>query len=362
MAFRDTILIIDDTPKQLDLLISLLQKDFDLQVASSGKEAIELLKTSQEISLILLDIIMPGMNGYELCYHLKNNEKAKDIPIIFLTAIDEKDYIIEGFNAGAVDYITRPFHPAEVKARINTHLELKHNKDIILKQSSDRKELIQIMCHDLANTASFMSSVLALSKLHDLTVDDLVSDMDIAIKNVTELIYMVKNLSTLDENSRQFPLEKQSLLFMVQESIHILNHQLKEKNIEVTVDIPKHLKITVERVSFINSVLNNLLTNAIKFSYPKSKIILSASEAKGQIFFSVKDFGIGMSTDFKKNLFDIHKLSSRPGTNGEIGTGYGLPLVKKFITVYGGEIEVLSQTSDQSEIHGTTVNITFPKK
>lgn len=135
---KPTILVVDDTPDNLDLMGDLLMDDYKVKVANSGKKALDIIQTGQPPDLILLDIMMPEMDGYDVCTVLKSNEETKNIPVIFLTAktniIDEQ----KGFEIGAVDYITKPISPAIVMARVKTHLDL-HNKNVYLEKLVDQR-------------------------------------------------------------------------------------------------------------------------------------------------------------------------------------------------------------------------------
>ena len=135
---KPTILVVDDTPDNLDLMGDLLMDDYKVKVANSGKKALDIIQTGQPPDLILLDIMMPEMDGYDVCTILKSNEETKNIPVIFLTAktniIDEQ----KGFEIGAVDYITKPISPAIVMARVKTHLDL-HNKNVYLEKLVDQR-------------------------------------------------------------------------------------------------------------------------------------------------------------------------------------------------------------------------------
>jgi len=137
------VLIVDDTPENIQVISGILyQKGVNITIAQSGREA---LKTAsrQRPDLVLLDIIMPEMNGFEVCKRLKKNPATKDIPIIFLTAKTQPEDIVKGFELGAVDYVTRPFNPAELLSRVFTHLELKKSRDLLSAQSQQRKELLE---------------------------------------------------------------------------------------------------------------------------------------------------------------------------------------------------------------------------
>ena len=134
---RFKLLIVDDLPENIKVLGKSLQRDeYLISFATSGEQAIE-MATSNELDLILLDIMMPGMDGYEVCRRLKAEERTRQIPIIFITAKTEKKDIVRGFEAGAVDYVTKPFNTAELFARVQTHLDLSHSKRIIQNQAEE---------------------------------------------------------------------------------------------------------------------------------------------------------------------------------------------------------------------------------
>ena len=142
---------------------------------------------------------------------------------------------------------------------------------------------------------------------------------------------------------------------MVDECIGMIHLKSKKKSIEIKMNILEEHEVLVERTSFINSVLMNILTNAIKFSNPGSTVQISSQKVDNQIFISFKDEGIGMDQDMLESIFQIENLKSRRGTEGETGTGFGMPLIKKFLSKYGGSISICS--SDLEKNHGTEVVI-----
>ena len=152
---------------------------------------------------------------------------------------------------------------------------------------------------------------------------------------------------------------------MIEEAIGLMEFQLKGKNITVEIDIDPEREVLVEKTSFINSVINNLITNAIKFSYPKSKIeikeIRNSANNAGENFIEIciRDYGIGMSEKMVRDIFDVTKKTSRPGTNKEVGTGFGMPLVHQFVISYGGKIQITSteESGGKQNDSGTEVTI-----
>lgn len=175
-----------------------------------------------------------------------------------------------------------------------------------------------------------------------------------ATKNCMEILDSVKKMYTIQDQKYTVDLKDINLFESVQTSVIIFKNLLHEKEIEIDIKIPKDFYINVDTNSFTHSVIDNLITNAIKFSYPNSKIEITASQNETQIVLSVKDFGIGIPEKILESIFDITKPTSRPGTKGEVGTGYGMPLVKKFIEMSGGSIEIKSIVKPEKD-HGTEV-------
>jgi DNA-binding response OmpR family regulator len=162
------ILIVDDTRVNLQLLGKILMKvHYELAIANSGYEALDMVKEVKP-DLILLDVMMPGIDGYDVCKALKSSPDTKDIPVIFLTAKSEKEDIVTGFDLGAVDYVTKPFNSAELLARVKTHLELKYARDLLAKQNEKLKQLndvknefLGMAAHDLRNPIGSITTTLS---------------------------------------------------------------------------------------------------------------------------------------------------------------------------------------------------------
>ncbi len=139
---KQKLLIVDDAPANIREITELLKSDYKVVFATSGPKALEIIRTSSQPDLILLDIIMPEMDGIEVCKRLKSSPDTQDIPIIFLTAKTESEDIIKGFQIGAVDYVTKPFNAAELYSRVHTHMDLKRSNERLKLEIVERKKLI----------------------------------------------------------------------------------------------------------------------------------------------------------------------------------------------------------------------------
>ena len=351
------ILIADDLQKNIQVIGTILRKEgFQINVAVNGKQALDLAEKTVP-DLILLDIMMPGGDGIETCRKLKEHRTLKKIPIIFISAKSEPKDILRGFEVGGSDYVLKPFNSNELLARVKNHLEVKFYREMLEKLSYERQELIHILCHDLANPIVGILGVLEiLEEVESLEeAKKYFSYLDKGAKNAYGIIELVRKLEKLDRRDFNLDLQLENLSELIDESIGMIYLKSQKKSLEIVTNIPEEHKVLVERTSFINSVLMNILTNSIKFSNPGGSVEISSQKVKDQIFISFKDEGIGMNQKTLESIFHIENLKSRKGTEGETGTGFGMPLIKKFLGKYGGNISIYS--SDSKEKHGTEVVI-----
>ncbi|MDT8448115.1 MAG: hybrid sensor histidine kinase/response regulator [bacterium] len=353
------VLIVDDTLQNIQVLGSVLRNaKLQVSVAQTGKQALVLAEKLKP-DLILLDVMMPEMDGFTACRELKAREATRDIPVIFLTAKVQAEDIVRGLELGAVDYITKPFNATELLVRVRNHLERTLGQRKIVEQNDERRELLHILCHDLANS---FSSIMSFLSIED---EELAENLPVfkplmvsSAQNGLDLIGMVRQMRALDEGKIALKPQIHCLRDMVDRSMSLLDRRFEAKRIEVQIEVSRGLWVEVEEISFVNSVLNNLLTNAVKFSPSGSSVTITAQAAGQEICLCVGDQGIGIPEAVQRHLFDVNKSASRLGTEGEVGTGFGLPLVAKFVERYGGRIEINSMTSGAQS--GTRVCVYLP--
>jgi len=363
---KNLVLIVDDNPENLKVLGQIIRKKgHNLTFAQDGESALISVSTKQP-DLVLLDIMMPGMDGYEVCKRMKEKPEIKDIPIIFLTAKTEQEDIIKGFEIGAVDYVTKPFNTHELLMRVDTHLELKNARDIILHQktslesaNASKDKFFSIIAHDLSNLFNGLLSFsdILTNKTIALTEKDKNEFLGIIQQSSQQGFALLRNLlewSRVQTGRIYFQPEHQNLKSVVDSNIMLLNGNAKAKNINLLCDISSTFLIFVDSNMF-NTVIRNLLSNAIKFTPENGKITVSA-EKKGKFAeISITDTGVGISAQEIPKLFRIDISHTTIGTGKEKGTGLGLILCKEFIEKNGGKIWVESQ-----EGQGSTFFLTVP--
>lgn len=367
------VLIVDDLPQNIQVIGNTL-RHYGIAVgyATNGMQAIQIAKT-KPLDLILLDIAMPEMDGYQVAAALKEKPETREIPIIFLTAYDQIDNVIKGFRTGAVDYITKPFNHDELLSRISTHLELKHSRDIINSQNKELSQLnktkdriFSIIGHDLRGPIGNINTIL----------NSLISDFDFFNKeDLFEMLLDISKSAGLTQNILDNLLfwaksqrgeiaynpENIELNVIIDENIELLNGCAKAKNISLITDLEEIIYVYADD-NMITTTIRNLITNAIKFSHKNSKIEILVRDAqnidssKSMIEIAVKDYGVGICEANLNKIFQSNIHFTTYGTNNEKGTGLGLNLCKEFVQRHGGKITVESE-----ENKGSIFRFTLPK-
>jgi len=375
------VLIVDDTPKNLQLLGETLEgKGYQVVAAMSGAQALAVLEV-EHVDVILLDVMMPEMDGFEVCKRLKQNPHTHHIPVIFLTAKTEQDDIIQGLQLGAVDYVTKPFNLTELLVRVRTHLELKLSRDLLAAQSKElqsinaelrhtietKNRMLSVVSHDLKNPLATMlaaSSMLKddITKRSDGTKkdsfkDDSVELVDIiagAGKRMQGLVQEILDAAALEMGKMQL----HPALFDVQQLLEAVMQEykpaLEKKRQHVHLQVPAEPTVMLADVRRVRQVLDNLLSNAIKYSPPGKAIALAIERTSSTVRFIVRDEGLGFTEQDKKCLFQYFQRGSARPTGGESSHGVGLAIVKNIVELHGGNI-VLQSDRDAGHAGATFI-------
>ncbi len=340
-----TILIVDDNEVNIHILFGALS-DYDLIPALDGQTALNIIE-EEKIDLILLDIMMPNMNGFEVCGIIKNNPKYANIPIIFLTAKTDSDDIKKGFEIGAIDYITKPFNPSELNIRINTHIELisyknnlekrvaqeieenKINQQILFQQSKQAEigELMMHIAHQWKQPLSELGSIntFQVGKLEHNKTINLEEYKDYLMKNATIISFMSETIETF-QNFYQPNQAKNN--FNIEDAlvnaINIVNATLDYNNINLEIIKDKTYNIfgnINEYSQIILAILNNAKNIFIKREVMHPNIIIKIDEDKEDVVVTIIDNGGGINLENGEDIFS-------PFVSYSNSTGIGLYMVK----------------------------------
>jgi two-component system, sensor histidine kinase and response regulator len=364
---KESILIVDDQMTNLKILSSILSKDYSLGIANSGENALKYMDNNTP-DLILLDIMMPEMDGYEVCQKIKQNETYKDIPVIFLTAKTDIDDVVKGFEYGAVDYITKPFNISELKVRVRNHLnlqaarnELKKANTKLTKINKEKDRLFSIIAHDLRSPLSGFEGLsrLLVQQIRANNLDMIekyASAMQQSSKITMELLMNLMTWSRSQTGTLDYQPEELSLQGIVNESVALLQHAADEKNITLETPIIHDANFVADK-EMMGVILRNIVSNAIKFTKPGGSVMIKAEKNDSEVTISVTDDGIGMTGEMLNSLFRIDTKVRRTGTNKEPSTGLGLLLCKEFVDMHGGKMSVESE-----EGKGTKITVIIPAK
>lgn len=350
------VLIVDDNPQNLSLLGTFLKKyNFNLAVALDGQSAFE-TALKFEPDLILMDINMPKLNGFESTKLLKNEPITKNIPVIFTTALADTENIIKGYEVGGVDYVVKPFKLEELYQRVKAHLQIKKLIDIIGKKNNElevanvaKDKFFSIISHDLRGpfTSTLGMSEILINYPDRFTKDEIVNK----VSNIYEQLKLQFNLleklldwSRVQRGKMEFRPQEISINELIKSPLNNLRENLEQKdiNFEIITSLNlEQIKLNVDEF-MMNSIISNLISNAIKFTKRNGNIYVKINQLNDAIELIIEDDGIGMKSEVVQNLFRLDINYTSVGTEKEKGTGLGLILVKEFVEKNNGLIFVES--------------------
>lgn len=354
------ILIVDDVMSNVLLLKVLLTNEkFAIATASNGRQALEQVE-KENPDLVLLDVMMPDMSGFEVAQHLKSNPNTADIPIIFLTALNSTADIVKGFQVGANDFISKPFNKEELIIRVTHQISLVAAKRLILSKTEElqrtiagRDKLYSVIAHDLRSPMGSIKMVLNMlilnlpsekigAEMYELltmanqTTEDVFSLLDNLLKwtksQIGKLNVVYQDVDLVEVTDGVI-----EIFSMVASLKKIRIHEMKPEKMMVNADI-----------DMLKTVVRNLLSNAIKFSKENSEVLVKMEEVDGMAVVSVQDYGCGISEEGQKKLLHTDTHFSTFGTNNEEGSGLGLLLCKDFGVKNGGKLWFTSKEGEGS--------------
>ena len=377
------ILIVDDAPVNIQALTAILRdRGYRISVATNGRQALEALAKVRP-DLILLDVVMPDMDGFETCTRIKASPDWRDIPIIFLTAKTETDDIVRGFELGAVDYVGKPFHAHELLARVATHLAMdrlrRENERLIRDESESARhrsvaQMVAGVAHeintplgiirtaaDLITQAIASPAIAALTQTPDgkPVVEDLAEAGRLIERNALRAHTLVQDFKKVSVNQITDIKETVNLAEVVAETTHLFRVTARQSRMDVSIvnDLPGQRGEWLGYPGSLSQVLLNLLANAQRYAYAEDTggrvEITLATDQHGGYRITVRDFGNGIPPENLARIFDPFFTTGR----GKGGSGLGMAIVYNIVTVHlAGAITVESTVGA-----GTTVTVSLPR-
>ena len=362
------ILIVDDVVSNVLLLkILLTNEKFQVCTAANGNQGIEMAQ-KEKPDLILLDVMMPDINGFDTAVILKKDETTRDIPIIFLTALNNPSDLVKGFQVGANDFLTKPFNKEELVMRVMHQIELVAAKRTIVRQNEElrrtinnRDKMYSVIAHDLRSPMASIRMVLNLAVnvvSREMVGDEIFSLLDKANRESEETHDLLDNLLkwTKSQTGRLNVVYQDIDLDDIVPGVVDIFHMIAEmKKINLQY-IPSNEKLIVHGDNdMMKTIIRNFISNAIKFSSEGKGVEVFCTREGDFARISVRDHGVGISPERVETIF--HKGDTTYGTGGEEGSGLGLQLCQDFARKNGGDCYV-----ESIEGQGSTFSFTVPLK
>ncbi|UBM61860.1 response regulator [Candidatus Sulfidibacterium hydrothermale] len=364
------ILVVDDSASARSLIQAYLDGTYiKAAFAENAVQAVKKAK-SNPFDLIMLDVRLPDISGIEVCKMLKSDARTKDIPVIFVTVASDKKSLVEGFRAGAVDYITKPFEKEELLARVETHLRMKRYLEelVVARKKAEESEKLKMaflsnMSHEIRTPMNSIVGFAELLQDSDLTPSEREEFSAIIINSGEQLLSIIDEiLEVSKEEAGELRLFEQefSLKKLMGELRTIFANRLKNKPVQIVLRIADEApdRIVADKVR-LKQVLDNLLSNAVKFT-EEGLIELGYRLVKKEmpvLEFFVKDTGVGIPKEKQETIFERFTQVEENLTRNFTGTGLGLSIVKRLVTFMGGAVRLRSEPGK-----GSTFLFTLPYK
>lgn len=375
---KSAILVVDDKPTNLDVLFDIFaDTNFNVSFVTDGERCLELVNLDPP-DLILLDVMMPDMDGFEVCRRLKTNEKTQNIPVIFMTALTETVDKVRGFELGAVDYITKPIQPEEVLARVRTHLTIQqlqknlrtrneelHASNEKLQASLKREQelnklksrFISVASHEFRSPLTLIGIIANILKRYNDRISDEkriehLEGIESSVQEMIELLNNILILSKAEVENFQFSPEPIDIEDFCQCLVKKFTLMGEETHSITFFGTGERFQIVADP-KLLEPILSNLLSNAIKYSPAGRFITVELARDDENVIFRVADEGIGISETDQQHLFDAFHRGKNVGETQ--GVGLGLSIVKQFVDLHSGTITVESEVNK-----GTTFTVILP--
>jgi two-component system sensor histidine kinase/response regulator len=364
-----TVLIVDDVVDNLHMLTDMLEaQGHEVRIAMSGREALDKINEKHP-DLILLDIQMPGMTGYEVCEKVKAKKETQDIPVIFLSALQESADILKGFEVGGVDYVSKPFQFREVVARVQSQMAVsQQRRELEDLRTRDQQQFRMIAgakdnffraaSHDLKNPLTgvllYVQMLRSNPPQNQAELNNALNDIENSARKMQSLVSDILDLTQMQVGSLMSFIEQpiQTILLKVMKNFDVL---AREKNIQLFLKMPdEEIQMPVDG-NYFERMIDNLVSNAIKYTPHDGQVSVQMQVAEDCLQIRVSDTGIGIPEDDLSNIFEAFYRVKKPSHRKESGTGLGLSIVAAIAEEHHGSIDV-----ESVEGEGTSFTLCFP--
>ncbi len=358
------ILVIDDTYESRCLLANILAKERYVVTTESDGQCAFSRACAESPDLILLDIMMPELDGFEVCGQLKADPRTRDTPIIFISALDETFDKVHAFACGGVDYITKPLHSEDVLARVHTHLTIRRQQQQLADQNAilqtlitEKQEIFEIVSHDLRNP---LQGIIGYNDLLQINPEKLTTYTGEIYKACQRMLHLITNLehsNLLESGCMPLTYETFDMRLPLAHILPQFRQKTEARQIGLHADTPDSPVLVHADHHALLEILDNLISNAIKYSPDNTSIHVIISEQPHTVRCTVQDEGQGFTADEARKMFKkFSRLSAIP-QGGERSTGLGLSIVKTLTEAMHGRVWAESAGKDQ----GSTFSVEFPK-
>jgi two-component system, sensor histidine kinase and response regulator len=357
---RSTVLVVDDEQRNRILTRAIL-RDHDVLEASGAEEAYGLLER-EHVDLVLLDVMMPSIDGFTACREIKRRHAEPFLPVILLTALGDQDHRNEGFEAGADDFLSKPVDRRELQLRVRAFLRLRHQDDLIRRQLEElrrldrlKDDLAALIVHDLRNPLSGLDGFLQVMRnVAPGTDREMIDWALLAARNLRDTVEDMLKVRAMEESALHLAIHRKSLRKIAQQAADSLRGDAEVRGLAIAVhgdDVEYPVDETLMR-----RAVENLIANALRYTRSGSNVEVSLAAQEKEIVIDVDDRGPGISDELKTELFKKYgSVETRTG-QARRGNGLGLYLVRLTAEAHGGHVAALDR-----EGGGTTFRISLPR-
>ncbi|KMS54797.1 hisitidine kinase [Novosphingobium barchaimii LL02] len=367
------VLLVDDLSANLLALEGLLQRDdLVLLKAQSGEEALELL-LQNDVALALLDVQMPGMDGFELAEIMRGSERTRHVPIIFVTAgSSDSQRQFRGYEAGAVDFIAKPIEPHVLRSKANVFIDLYCQRRQIAAQRDElavsaaalreadraKDQFLAVLAHELRNpVAALMSGLDLLNRQRAPDQAEMIrGQMERMLFHLARLVEDLLDVSRISEGKVSLKTGRISLEDVLLSAVEGSRHNIDAAGHSLTVEMPETPVWLEADYTRLAQIVANLLNNAAKYTPAGGEIGLSASADEAGVEIRVSDNGVGIPADMQARIFEIFTQVENHRAHAQGGLGIGLALVRRLVSLHGGSISVTSGGQGK----GSTFTVRLP--